>query len=79
MINRFDYNGNKLSKYDAPLKIQFEKGVQSFKRGKINNPYHYKTMQHREWQRGFNFAYFINLKNVKKYETRRRGKALHAE
>ena len=43
-----------LSKYDAPLKIQFTKGMTDFKRGKITNPYHANSMQSREWLRGFN-------------------------
>ena len=47
-----------LSKYDAPLRIQFEKGVIAFNRGFIKSPYNINTMQYREWQRGFNFASF---------------------
>jgi hypothetical protein len=42
-----------LSKYDAPLKIQFTKGFSDFKRGKLTNPYNQNTMQAREWTRGF--------------------------
>ena len=63
-----------LSKYDAPLRIQFEKGVIAFNRGFIKSPYNINTMQYREWQRGFNFAYAKNLKKVKENENRRRGK-----
>ena len=50
-----------LRKYDAPLKIQFEKGVYAFKRGITKSPYHFNTMQYREWQRGWNDAYRDNL------------------
>ena len=62
-----------LSKYDAPLSIQFNRGLNAFKgkqfiktvRGhKIiatENPYPSNTMQHREWQRGWNDAYFEQL------------------
>ena len=57
-----------LSKYDAPLRIQFEKGVIAFNRGFIKSPYNINTMQYREWQRGFNTAYFENLKKVKQRE-----------
>ena len=57
-----------LSKYDAPLRIQFEKGVIAFNRGFIKSPYNINTMQYREWQRGFNFAYAKNLKKVKENE-----------
>ena len=79
-----------LSKYDAPLRIQFERGVNAFK-GKqyIRNvngakiiatvsPYNTNTMQHREWQRGYNFAYQKNLEKLKREEARRRGKEVHA-
>jgi hypothetical protein len=63
-----------LSKYDAPLKIQFQKGYDSFKRGNMRNPFHSNSMQYREWDRGFNTAYSQNLKRVKKYELRNRSK-----
>jgi hypothetical protein len=66
-----------LSKYDAPLRIQFEKGVIAFNRGFIKSPYNINTMQYREWQRGFNFAYAKNLKKVKENENRRRGKKIY--
>lgn len=79
-----------LSKYDAPLKIQFERGVNAFK-GKqyirnINtakvvatvSPYKLNTMQHREWQRGYDFAYYKNLERVKSAEARRRSQEVHA-
>ena len=66
-----------LSKYDAPLRIQFEKGVIAFNRGFIKSPYNINTMQYREWQRGLNFAYAKNLKKVKENENRRRGKEIY--
>ena len=66
-----------LSKYDAPLRIQFEKGVIAFNRGFIKSPYNINTMQYREWQRGFNFAYAKNLKKVKENENRSRGKEIY--
>ena len=79
-----------LSKYDAPLRIQFERGVNAF-RGKqyIRNvdghkiiatvsPYNENTMQHREWQRGYNFAYFKQLEKLKRGESRRGSKEVHA-
>ena len=67
-----------LSKYDAPLKIQFSKGMSDFKRGRIMNPYHSNTMQAREWERGFNLSYFQRLERVKKDEARRRGEKVYA-
>ena len=63
---------NNLGKYDAPLIIQFNRGVQAFRRGHLKSPYSHTTMQYREWQRGFDSAYFAQLKKVKQYESRRR-------
>ena len=62
-----------LGKYDAPLKVQFERGYLDFKRGKVVNPFHQDTMQYREWERGFNAAYAENLKRVKDNEKSRAG------
>ena len=70
---------NNLKKYDAPLIIQYNKGYNSFKRGYLKSPFHPNTMQHREWQRGFNSAFFENIKRIKYYETRRRGKEIHGQ
>ena len=55
-----------LGKYDAPLKLQFNQGMTGFK---FNNPYNSNTMQHREWQRGYNSAYY---KQATRNESRRR-------
>jgi len=60
-----------LGKYDAPLKFQHEKGYNDFKHGRVFNP-----LQHREWLRGFNKAYFEQLKKVKQYEFKKRGRAV---
>ena len=82
-----------LSKYDAPLRIQFARGLNAFKgkqyiqtvRSKdakiiaTVSPYNPNTMQHREWQRGYDFAYFKNLERVKREEARRRSQEVHAE
>ena len=62
-----------LGKYDAPLRMQYEKGYSDFKKGRVLNPFHEDTMQFREWNRGFNVAYFEQLKKVKEYEARGRG------
>lgn len=62
-----------LGKYDAPLRMQYEKGYSDFKKGRLINPFHEDTMQFREWNRGFNVAYFEQLKKVKEYEARGRG------
>ena len=79
-----------LSKYDAPLRIQFDRGFNAFK-GKqyvktvkgnrvimTENPYNSNTMQAREWARGYNSAYAQQLKKVKDVEARRRSQEVHA-
>tara|TARA_R110001632_G_scaffold98989_1_gene205662 strand:+ start:146 stop:397 length:252 start_codon:yes stop_codon:yes gene_type:complete len=63
-----------LGKYDAPLRVQQTMGYSSFKRGEHTNPYTADTMQYREWNRGYNKAYYDNLDWVVKYETRARGR-----
>jgi hypothetical protein len=68
-----------LGKHDAPLKWQFEQGHSAFKRGQIVNPFSNDTMQWREWERGFNKAYYEQLKRIKKYELGRRGKEISGE
>ena len=68
-----------LGKYDAPLVIQFKKGVDDFHRGRLSNPFHQNTMQYREWIRGFNKAYFDRLKKVKKYESKERSRSMAQE
>ena len=65
---------NGLSKYDAPLRIQYQWGYDAFKRGgrlvkrgkrilfEENRPnIDPNTMQYREGQRGWNDAYFEQL------------------
>ena len=49
----------------------FHKGIEAFKRGRIGNPYHPNTTDHRDWEHGFNKAYFSNLKKVKEDEQKR--------
>jgi len=67
---------NGLSKYDAPLRLQYEWGYQDFfswgqfinKKGrirpKVERKLHPDSMQLREWQRGWNAAYFENLEKL---------------
>jgi|TARA_R110000772_G_scaffold44051_5_gene101426 hypothetical protein len=64
-------NERGLGKYDAPLKVQFQRGYEDFKRGQVANPFHRDTMQCREWARGFNKAYFDKLERVKVNEQHR--------
>ena len=66
-------------KYSVPpLKLQFERGYESFKEKKqwvkklrsgatvitTSNPYPHYTMQAKEWQRGYDKAYFENLNEL---------------
>jgi|TARA_R110001632_G_scaffold180481_1_gene300595 hypothetical protein len=58
-----------------PLKLQFERGYKAFKEKKqwlkklyngktiivTSNPYPHYTMQAKEWERGYNKAYFENM------------------
>ena len=62
---------NGLTKYDAPLRIQFEWGQEAFQKGKLTCPIDPNTMQAREWQRGWNDAYYVNLQKVKRNEEAR--------
>ena len=71
---------NGLSKYDAPLRIQYQWGYDAFKRGGKLNKVGSKlvrsaidpnTMQAREWQRGWNDAYYEQLEEVQSNEQAR--------
>ncbi len=61
-----------LGKYDAPLKYQHEKGYKDFRQGRVVNPFPDDTMQYRDWEFGFNKAYFKNKEQVLDKESRRR-------
>ena len=65
-----------LGKYDAPLRVQQTMGYGSFKRGEHVNPYPTNTMQYREWNRGYNKAYYDNLNWVHKYESKTRSRTV---
>jgi hypothetical protein len=89
MLQKKKRNPN-LSKYDAPLRIQFERGLNAFKGRQYvrtvkdnkvimtENPYNPNTMQAREWLRGYNSAYAKQLEKVKRDETRRGSEKIHA-
>lgn len=49
------------------------KGYKDFYSGNVSNPFNEGTYRGREWQRGFNVAYFENLKKVKSEEQKRGG------
>jgi hypothetical protein len=39
----------------------FLRGIFDFKRGQTRNPYKLKSYYFKEWERGFNYAYYDNL------------------
>ena len=50
----------------APLKIQFGQGHYAVSRGWLNNQYDPESVAGKEWQRGFDAAYFENLARISK-------------
>ena len=50
----------------APLRIQFEQGYKAFINKWLFNQYNPSSMMGKEWQRGFDKAYFDNLDLVKR-------------
>lgn len=46
----------------------FRQGQLDFKRGQVVNPFNQDTARYKDWEMGFNKAYFLNLEKVKKYE-----------
>ena len=43
----------------------FERGKRAFWKGDISNPYPDDSIEHREWQYGFDRQYFQNLERIK--------------
>ena len=50
----------------------YEQGYEDFKRGNTENPYKEGSRNHKEWELGFNKAYFNNL------ESRRGSQEVHS-
>ncbi len=50
----------------------FDEGRLSFKKGQLTNPYNADTSRYRDWQFGFDRAYFENLTKVKEREDGRK-------
>jgi len=46
------------------IKDAFIVGKRCFLKLKVNNPYKENSQLYREWQRGFNTAYFENLDRI---------------
>lgn len=57
----------------------FEQGYQDFGKGYLTNPYNKDTPKHRDWEFGFNKAYFRNLERVRENETRRGSQAVQSK
>lgn len=49
----------------------YQEGYKAFREGLLGNPYSPNTSRHRDWEFGFNKAYFNNLEWVKKKEAER--------
>jgi hypothetical protein len=49
-----------------PLTFQFKEGYYAFCRGWLRNQYDEESIKGKEWQRGWNKAYFDNLDNLKR-------------
>lgn len=52
----------------------FEEGIRAFKAGNLDNPYGPDTTRYRDWNFGFNTAYFDQLKKVREWEKERNGR-----
>ena len=52
----------------------FNEGYQSFLEGNLDNPYQVNTKDNRDWEMGFNKAYFKNKELVIERELRERSK-----
>jgi hypothetical protein len=50
----------------------YEEGVKDFRVGNLGNPYKLGSKQGREWEMGFNKAYFRNLERVKLNEQKQK-------
>ena len=50
----------------------YEEGLKAFREGDLGNPHKPSTKQGREWEMGFNKAYFRNLERVKLNEQKQK-------
>ncbi len=55
----------------------FDEGQRAFKRGNLVNPYNPETSRYRDWQFGFDRAYFDHLKIVEEKELARTTLQMH--
>ena len=52
--------------------MPYEEGIKDFREGSLGNPYKVNTKHKREWEMGFNKAYFRNLERVKLNEQKQK-------
>ena len=81
MIKKKKFQSRKdrgLSKYDAPLHIQYKKGFNCLLIGMRKPHIAVNTMQYREWLRGWHDAFVKQLEKVKNAEARRRSEKIYA-
>lgn len=57
----------------------FEQGYKDFGQGQLSNPYKAGNQKARDWDFGFNKAYFRNLERVRENEARRGGSTVHGK
>jgi len=48
------------------LEQAYEQGRKAFFEGKLTPPYGFNTLPGKEWVRGFNSSFFLNLQTLKK-------------
>lgn len=51
------------NRFNLPLLIPFTQGMLGFYKNQTN-PYSFTSMNGKEWERGYTFAYFENKHNV---------------
>ena len=68
MVPKQDVRGNGGKTQVKP----YEEGIKDFRVGQLSNPYKLGTKQGREWEMGFNKAYFHNLERVKLNEQKQK-------
>lgn len=68
MVSKQNVRGNG---GNAQMK-SYEEGIKAFREGNLGNPHKLNTKQGREWEMGFNKAYFRNLERVKLNEQKQK-------
>lgn len=53
------------------LPNEFKQGVHAFRTGKLTHNFYKNSMKAKEWQRGWNHAYFANKKRLELNEHRK--------